>query len=469
MSDRLRVAAQKKLSELAKKELARRFFWYFCLWYDYKFFKKRVKVLKPIAFDLQMLSDDELDIYVGAFPPRTGKSYLLSLYIAWDMGNNPTESYMRNTYGASLADKFSNDVKAIVKNKKWTSLFGTKEFTKDATHDWQFKESEHGVTYFCGGVNGPITGFGCTRIAALDDAIKNMEEALSETILEKKWQWYVSTHLSRMEKGCKEIHMSTRWSPDDVVGKLLENKERLKGKRIKVVSQPALIIDEVTGEERSFCEDVRSTEDYQGLRDITDDIVWDAVFDQKPVEAKGRLFPKDELKYFKKEQLRGTRPDAVVAVGDIADEGDDYYSMPVGFVYGWDVYIVKVIFTQDKIENTQPRSAELLDRLKVNSCRFESNNGGKGYALAVKDLKQGNTSIDWKPTSTNKHTKIIMNSGQIKSNFYFLVEEERDRDYQRFMKQLFKYLRNGKAKHDDAPDSLAMLNEFLNGPQVDVA
>jgi predicted phage terminase large subunit-like protein len=174
------------------------------------------------------------------------------------------------------------------------------------------------------------------------------------------------------------------------------------------------------------------------------------------------LFPVGDLKRFRKADIAKTDPTTIVAVGDIADEGSDSLCVPLGKVYGKDCYIPDVIFTQDTIEVTQPRTAALLDDNNVAKARFESNNGGKGYALEVKRIKQGSTTVTWKPTVSNKHTRIIMKSGFIKEHVYFLVDEEQDEEYRKYFYELTHYPKNGKVKHDDAADGTTMLGEFIS-------
>jgi len=444
-------------------KLAKIDFWQFCLFVDKKFFKKRENVLKPIAKELQDMIDSDLEIIFLSLPPRTGKSYIVTLFAAWVLGLYPEESIMRNTYASTLAEKFSNDIKKIIKSEGYQEVFGYIKFTRDKVNNWELEKSRHGVSYFCAGVGGAITGFGASKFAILDDSIKNAEEALSEGVLEKKWDWYTSTHMSRMEKGCKEIHIATRWSKRDIIGRLLEDEENLSQRKYKVINVPALV-DDGHGNEISFCEEVKSTREYLYLKSITDELIWEAEFMQNPVEAKGRLYIREDMKWFEMKNIEKTIPDAVISVGDIADEGSDSLCVPIGYVFGDEVYIVDVVFTREAIELSSPEVVGKLIEHKVDSIQFESNNGGKGYALEIKrQLKAegARTTVTWKPTVQNKHTRIIMNSGQIKERFRFRKDVRVGSEYDRYIKEILKYNKNGKAKHDDALDGTTMLNEFI--------
>lgn len=463
------INIKKQLKKLARKELARRDFWFSCLYLDYEFFSKRSKVLKPIARLFQrliaweLIGEEELDLITVSVPPRTGKSYILSHFNAWALGRFPEGSIMRNSNSANLAFKFSNDTKNIMKSTLYTELWGKTNFLKDSANEWKLDTAKTGISYFGAGIRGQITGFGATLLAEIDDPIKGDEEALNEDILEKKWAWYTAVHVARMEKKCKEIHIATRWSTKDLIGRL-EESGYLNNKRFASIKIPAIIINEL-GKEESFCDDVHPIKYYNNMRNVTDELIFEAEFMQNPVEAKGRLYNPDKLNKFTLEMIKNSIPDSKIAICDIADEGSDALCFLIAYIFGKDVYIVDTIFTKDKIELTQPRVAEMLIKHGVANAFFESNNGGKGYALEIKRLIKeynGNTTIVWKHTTQNKHTKIIMNSGQIKQYFHFRTDVNKSSEYARYIMQLCKYNRSGNNKHDDAPDATTMVNIYLN-------
>src|SRR6056297_2813924 len=75
-------------------------FWDFCLYMDYEFFNNREEVLKPVAQAFQKVENGDLNLLYVAMPPRTGKSYITTLFAAWSLGRDPTGSIMRNTVTA---------------------------------------------------------------------------------------------------------------------------------------------------------------------------------------------------------------------------------------------------------------------------------------------------------------------------------------------------------------------------------
>lgn len=433
-------------------------FYTFCVYMNSEYFTEKKEHLTLIAEVLQRVESGEIKKLMISLPPRSGKSYITSLFCAWLIGKHPEGSIMRNSYAAELAEKFSYDIREIVKSDKYRSIFYEVELRKDkhAVNDWAITLAKQS-SYFCAGVGGPVTGKGCDLVAILDDPIKNVEDALSDTILDKTWQWYVSTHRSRLEKGCPEIQIATRWSNKDVIGKLLqeESEDWIK------ISVPAL---NENGE--TFCDEVKSTDEYLELKKIMEDFIWEAEFMQNPIEVKGLLFLHDELNKFALNELKDT--ETIVGYVDIADEGTDYLCSLIAEVKGDNVYIIDVVFTQEPIEITEGLVAQQIINNEPNKVMIESNAGGKSFARKIKDLikDKSRTNITWKPNTQNKETRILMKSGQIKIFFWFRNDYLLGSDYDKYMRQLTSYVKLGKNKHDDAADATTGLAEMFEKKKV---
>ena len=439
-------------------------FWNFCLYMDYEFFTERQVILEKVAREMQNLifpqkPEDEIDILNVSLPPRSGKSYMCTLFCTWLLGHFPQESIMRNTVTNKLYKKFSKDSIRIMKGDshkgRYRDIFPKISFESENIEDgWTLNSAASGISYFGAGIGGSIIGFGATLLSIVDDSVKGEEEALNENALDKKWRWYGSEVDSREEKGCKKLFIGTRWSKRDIVGRL--KKEGFFNRQ-----KASVIVISALQDGKSYCEAIHSTEKLLDKKKLLSEIIWAAEWQQKPVEAKGLLF--NNLNRYKKENLN-KKPDGILMSGDIADEGDDSLCCPMGFIYGEKIYIVDVVFTRDPIEITQPVVASFIDRYRPDRARFESNSGGKSFAMKVKELiSNKKTNIDWEPTTSNKHTRIIMKSGYIKENFYFLSDDEIEpgSEYDKFLKELKTYNKTGKVKHDDAPDGATMLAEMI--------
>lgn len=451
---------------ILRKREARSDFWSYCLYMDPDFFSRR-QFLRQIAeaFMRVYLSFSNKEIYrlAVSMPPRSGKSYISSLFISWMYGHFPTESVMRNCCADPLYNKLSYDTRDIVRSRKYKEVFPEVKLKSDKQNvsGWSIEGAKQ-VSYFGAGVGGTVIGFGASMLAMTDDLYKSLEDALSDNNNEKVWSWKQGTHDSRIEGNCCMIDIGTRWSSTDVLGRLEESRG---GEYYDEIIRIAALDEN----DESFCKDVHSTEFYRTLREETEDSIWAAEYMQQPYEAKGLLFPKTSLNRFKLDDVKNRRADGVIGATDVADEGSDYFSSPIGKVFGNHIYITDVVFTKDAIEITAPRLAQMIIDTGLDQMRIESNNGGKAYANEVRRLvketnKLTKAIIQSFPTTSNKATRILMKSGWIKKHCHFLDESEYEKgsDYWWFIHWLTKYKKEGGNKHDDAPDSLSILAEFFN-------
>lgn len=465
LSDRDILVRKAEAAIILRKREARSDFWAYCLYMDPSFFAKR-HFLKKVAeaFMRVYLAFSNNMIYrlAVSMPPRAGKSYISSLFISWMFGHFPEESVMRNCCADPLYNKLSYDTRDIVRSRKFNEIFPEIRLKGDKqnVHGWSI-EGARQVSYFGAGVGGTVIGFGASMLAMTDDLYKSLEDALSDNNNEKTWSWKQGTHDSRIEGNCCSIDIGTRWSASDVLGRLEESRE---GKYYDEIIRIAALDEN----DKSFCEDVHTTEYYHELRAETEDSIWMAEYMQEPIEAKGLLFPKSELKRFKKADIQGRVPDGKIGATDVADEGNDDFSSPFASVFGDQLFITDILFTKDAVEITGPRLAQMIIDISPDRMRIESNNGGKIFANDVKRLVKENDSynrclIEARPTTKNKETRILMKSGWIKAHCHFLSETEYEKgsDYWWFIKWLTSYKKEGGNAHDDAPDSMTILAEFF--------
>ena len=433
---------------------------------DSEFFTENKKHIKRVAPKLQKLAEHRLNKwnkFAWMVPTRGGKSYTVHHLCAWTLGKYPEDSIMRNSYSDKLAWAFSRQIKAIIQSPKYQTLFPHVKLRQkqSAVDDWALETSKT-TAYFCAGVGGTINGKGCTRLAILDDGIKGLAEAYSDATLETTWGWKLSSHNRRMETGCAELMVGTRWRNTDPMGRTIEAQPD----KWEVEIVPAL-----DKNDKSFCEEIRTTEEYLEMRRIEDPVIWAAVSMQQPIEAMGLLYPPDELNYYTKESVEkftndkySESWDGKIACCDTADEGQDWLASGIGNIKGEMVYLDEnIVFTQEPIEITQPMVAQQLIDTNPDRMTVESNNGGKGFALVIKELIKGScrTIVRWKHTSKNKETRMLMKAGYVKEYFWFLApgEYEPGSPYDKFMRQFTSTLRMGKSKYDDAGDLVTMMAE----------
>ena len=444
------------LRQLLRVELARRNFYAFCYFMDPEFFDAR-PFLKEIAEAFNQIEYNEIKTLSVSLPPRAGKSYITSLFCAWTLGRNPYGSVMRNTCTATLYLKFSYDVRTIVKHDKFKIVFPEVPLSDDKANlqGWNVKQSVQ-VGYFGAGVGGTIIGFGASNVAITDDLYKGIEDALSDTVNDRVHQWKTSTHDSRLETGCARIDIGTRWTKNDVIGQQMETQ----------FYDRSIIVPALDANNVSFCEAVMTTDEYLDKRKRTAPEIWEAEYQQQPIDVKGLLFNNlkfinntefEELIINKKSETNPLGYDGCIGYIDVADQGNDYLAMAIVAIVDRMFYIVDYVFTRKNTDVTLGVCAEKLNRWGVNYCRVESNSMGAMFSRQLQHLTQ--TKILQVHNTVNKETRVIMQSVFIMQRFTF-VQYENNPEYLLFINNVFTYSKEGKNKNDDAPDCLAGLSIF---------
>lgn len=186
-----------------------------------------------IAAHLDRVVAGELRRLIIVAPPQHGKSELTSVRLpAYWLGRRPNDPIILASYGAELAESKGRQARDIVESGEYRALFGglrageieTVEVRPDlrAVQRWQLKPPHRGGMISVG-VGGPVTGHGA-QLGIIDDPHENWEEAQSETMRRRIWEWYKGTFRTRIWENGAIILMMTRWHEDDLVGKLLKEQ-----------------------------------------------------------------------------------------------------------------------------------------------------------------------------------------------------------------------------------------------------
>ncbi|WP_438265240.1 phage terminase large subunit [Clostridium tyrobutyricum] len=450
----------------AKMELARREFFSFCNLMAPDFYKKSRKYLAELCTDFQNFYESDDEVLVLNLPPRHGKSRTASLFVEWVFGKNQDEKVMTGSYNETLSTSFSKAVRNGISEQKADK---NKIVYSDIFPDTKIKQGDGAMNLWSleGGYNnylatsptGTATGFGCSLLI-IDDLIKNDEEAYNENVLDKHWNWFTNTMLSRLEEGGKIIIIMTRWATGDLAGKALRHFKE-EGKKIKHISMKALQDDGTM-----LCDEILSLKSYKSkIRAMGADIA-SANYQQIPIDVKGRLYSSFKT-YTEIPRDNNGNPlfTRIKAYVDTADEGSDYLCCIVYGEYQKEAYILDVYYTKDPMEVTEPGASKILYENKVNLADIESNNGGRGFARSVERIlrdkySSNKTKIKWFHQSKNKVARIISNSTWVMDHIYYPVNwKDRWPDY---YKAMTTYQREGKNKHDDAPDATTGIAEMMD-------
>ena len=432
-----------------------------------KFYPPRRSVLKQVVDALQELADDKLDLLAVSLPPGCGKTTLAIFYLTWLAGRIPNEPMLTGSHSnAFIRGVYDECLRILDKDGDylWHDVFPAVNVSSTNAKDCRIdldKRQRFETLEFTSIGTGNAGLYRAATLLYCDDLVSGIEVALSKERLDKLWETY-TTDLRQRKIGdhCKELHIATRWSVHDVIGRL--EREYMDSDRAKFIVVPAL--DENDESNFDYAYGVGfSTHFYHEQRDIMDNVSWRALYMNEPIEREGLVYTPDELRrYF---ELPSGEPDAIIGVCDTKDKGKDYCFLPVGYIYGEDHYIDDCICDNGLPNIVDARLVEILVRRKVKSCRFESNSAGRRVAEKVQEgvkAKGGITHITTKFTTANKETKIIVNSAWVKEHCLFKDSSlyKKNSDYGKMMDMLCSYTMAGKNKHDDVPDGMAQYAEY---------
>ena len=456
-----------------------------CLWAvewnrdpEKKFYVPRMGVLREVVQALQDLEDGKLDLAAISLPPGAGKTTLAIFYLTWIAGRHPEEPTLTGSHSNSFVRGVYDECLRIFDPNGeylWHEVFPTVQVVNTNAKDCRIdlgKRKRFETLEFTSIGTGNAGLYRAMHLLYCDDLVSGIEVALNKERLDKLWETY-TTDLRQRKIGdhCGELHIATRWSVHDVIGRL----EAMYGDspRARFIVIPAM--DENDESNFDYAYGVGfNTQFYRQQRDIMDDASWRALYMNQPIERDGLLFQEDELRrYF---ELPSGDPDGIIGVCDTKDKGTDYAVLPVAYVYGQDYYIDDCICDNGLPEVVDARLAEILVRNTVKMARFESNSAGGRVAEKVQQMvkdKGGITHITTKYTTANKETKIIVNSAWVKQHCLFKdsTTYKRNSEYGKFISMLCSYTMAGKNKNDDVPDAMAMLAEYaqsLTASKVEV-
>lgn len=377
----------------------------------------------------------------------------------WLLGENNKLKIMTGSYNETLSTTFSKGVRNTIMEGKaeldkvvYNDIFPNTQikYGDGASNLWGLVGGHY--NYLATSPTGTATGFGA-NILLIDDLIKNAEEAFNERILEKHWDWFTQTMLSRLEENGKIIIVMTRWSTKDLAGRAKKHFEE-EGAPIREIKMKAL------QEDGSMLNDeILSYPSYKSKVRAMGEEVASANYQQEPINIKGKLYTSfktySKLVDFKR----------IINYTDTADTGADFLcSITAGETFNGDLYVLDVIYTKAGMEITEPLTAKALYKNKVNLAYVESNSGGRGFARAVNrhlvnDLKTKRTTVKWFHQSKNKEARIISNSVFVMENVYF-PENWADK-WEEYYLAMNTYQKEGKNSHDDAPDATTGLAEIV--------
>lgn len=435
---------------------------------DKKFYLPRRPMLKGMVDMLQKLADDEADIAAISLPPGVGKSGVGIFFCSFLGGRDPVNGILTSSHkGEFLTGAYNETLREVNGSEyNWKEIFpgNTVAYTNAKEMQIGINKYQRFNTFQFGSILSDLAGLArAKQLLYCDDLIGGTEEAFSIERLNTKWARYTGDLIQRKSGPCKELHIATRWSLHDIIGRLIEKNEG--NPRFLVMNVPAL--DE--NGHSNFDYQIRdgfSTEKYLEIKNSLDPVMWAALYMGQPVEKEGLVYKREELRRYV--SLPEGDPDAILAVVDTAEGGGDDTVMPVFMVYGNDHYLIDAVVTNALPEVSDVLLATTIKRQKVQKCQFESNAAGGRTADKVSDKVkelEHYCNITKRKTTQNKETKILVESDWVKDHVLFPDERLLDKNsmVKKLIDKLCSYTHMGKNPHDDVPDAMAQYAQFYRG------
>ena len=410
-------------------------------------------------------------------------------------GMCPDESILGSGHSMSLIQSFYNEIINIIDGEEYRyhEIFPNNHIVnKSAEYLYlDLNKTKRFHTYNYVSIEAGGTGkVQAERLLYCDDLVKDVEQANNPERLEKLYYNYTGTikdrKIQRLCKDgeyrpCPELHICTPWSLHDVTSRVVENAKQDDMSRVRIVSVPCY--DE--NGESNFMYDYGkgfNTKYYKDMELAEDPVIFSAKYLMKPIERDGLVFNKENISFYN--ELPEDEPDRIIAYADVSHGGDDYFSLPIGYVYGNEVYIEKILF-RNKFggdDYIRPIVRNYVINNHVTRLGIEKNNGGDFFSsLVSRDLKEANyhcaITTHNAPTNKSKLDRILACQNEIKGiasenntyKIYFKNPEliKGDKDYMNAMQNLYSWNQNPNMQnkqHDDFPDSLAgLITNVLGG------
>lgn len=413
---------------------------------------------------LQGMIDDKYDILCISLPPGTGKTTIEKFFHSAVIGWYTSGYNLFYSHSGDITRMYYDGMYDIVTNEDeytWNEIFPDLKVTSTNAKLEQFNVGKYKSfqSVQCTSVGSKNAGkVRANKFLLVDDMIGGIEEALNPTYLDKLWGKYAVDARQRKipdEDGnpCKEIHIATRWSVRDVIGRIIQAYEG--NKRVKVISVPD--IDPKTGESNfNFEFGGYTVKDFEDIQLLMDEISYRCLYKQDPIEREGLLFPEDKIRRYL--NLPHGEPDIITGQCDTKGKGTDYFVLPVLQKYGEDYYCVDCVCDNTADYEEQYRNAAgVLVNNKVQECEFERNAGGDRVAMEVNKRVE---SVGWicnitdVPTETNKEARIFQCSNWILQHVIFKDSSlyKTNEPYGVMISLLKQYSVSGKKQLDDVPD-----------------
>lgn len=410
-------------------------------------------------------------------PPQHGKSEGSTRRLpAYILGHNPDKKLAIVSYSAPKARKFNREIQRIIDTEEYVKIFPNTRLNKSnvstGAGSWLRNADECEIVGKRGGfktvgVGGPLTGEP-VDVLILDDIYKDAKSAWSPTVRESINDWYDTVADTRLHNDSQQLIVFTRWHHEDLAGRLLEQQgiydpEKNPDGWVVIIYQAIKVGNPTPWDERQEGEALwperHSLEKLKTTRKRNAH-VFESLYQQDPKPKQGLMY---DIGFREYEVIPETNVKLRKNYTDTADTGDDFLCSINYLETETALYVLDVLYTQKPMEYTEPKTAQMLTKHKIEEAYIESNNGGRSFARAVENqcrlMKNHNTQITWFHQGENKEVRIFSNSAAVQNLIQFPVGW--DKMWPEFYAAVMNYMKTGKNDHDDAPDVLTGMIEKM--------
>jgi len=381
-------------------------------------------------------------------PPRHGKSEFCSKYLpSWYTGTFPDKRVILSSYEATFAATWGRKSRDLL--EEHGHRFGVKVASSPAAAN-QWEVEGHGGGMQTAGAGGAITGKGADLVI-VDDPIKNSEEAASQIIRDKIWDWWQSTLYTRLEPDGVAIVIQTRWHEDDLCGRLLADAAN-GGEAWRVLKMPAIGSDGA-----ALWPERYDIERLMQIRRSVGEYHWNALYQQDPTAREGGLFKVNRLNWVDAEPA-GLR---CVRAWDLAateNDGDYTAGVKLGVDGDGRFYVCHVARGQWATDE-RDKEIRLAANMDGRKCRIrlaqDPGQAGKSQVLAMTRMLAG-FPVTAKTVSGDKATRADSFSSQVNAGNVYVVRG--DWNWKAYVEELRQF---DKGPNDDQVDASADAFEEL--------
>lgn len=445
---------------------------------DKQFWLPRRRILLPVAQTLESMEKGDIKELFLSMPPRIGKSTIVMFFTIWVMGRDTERTNLYCSFSEKTVDPFYNGVMEVLTDTATYNFYDVFPAARIASTNAKdglinLGRRRRYATLTTRPIGGSLNG-SCDANGFIigDDLCSGIEEAMSKERMDNLWNAVDNNFITRALPTAKRIWMGTRWSlfdPQGVRMDLLRNDPVFRNWKWRDINFPALDENDESNFDYDFGKGF-TTKDYKERRASFerrgDMASWFAQYQGEPIERDGEVFSPETMRYYNG-VLPDADPDRIFMVVDPAWGGGDYVSAPVIYQYGDELYVHDVVYDNGDKKVTQPKIVEKVIKHNVSAMKVEGTKMTSSYGEDIdKTLRAKgyriNMQINVKHfTGTGKRDRIFDKAPDIKERMVFLAPGHRTKEYSQFMNNVFSFTVTGKtAKHDDAPDSLAMAIAF---------